>query len=182
MAKYVIDFDNCPFKVKTLLAMGWKEEDGLERFKTIGDDEVELLDADYINENYGDLQDIAYQAGLEDAWELMHKIAFYNDPHVLIDAFGATTLGEILNNNTPHEALAKLQAYEQKQKEDAEIVEGDAVKSGKHVGIVTRTHKEGRSAWVTWDDGTSGVTSIEVLTKTGKHYDIAALLEKMKGE
>ena len=38
MAKYVIDTDNCPFKIKTLLVMGWKEEDGLERFKAIRDD------------------------------------------------------------------------------------------------------------------------------------------------
>lgn len=182
MAKYVIDTDNCPFKIRTLLAMGWKEEDGLERFKTIGDDEVELLNSDYINEHYGDLQDIAYQAGLEDAWELMHKIAFYKDPHVLIDAFGATTWGELLENNTPQEAIAKLRAYEEKQDE---IKIGDEVtpksKDADWKGIVIGI--EGGEAQVMTPDGYSCGYPLDIMKRTGRHFpEVADLLKKMKGE
>ena len=126
-----------------------------------------------------------YEKGLMDAWEASRKIAMDDqDGGYAIDElekiFGTRYAHKVFKDNTVSEALAKLQAYEQKQKEDTEIVEDDVVKCGSHVGIVTRTHKEGKSAWVTWDDGTSGVTSMEVLTKTGKHYGIVQLIAKMK--
>ena len=43
-------------------------------FSEIALENLERLDSDYINEHYGELQDEAYQQGMNDAWELAKKL------------------------------------------------------------------------------------------------------------
>lgn len=122
-------------------------------FDKNGLDKLERLDSDYINENFGELQDEAYEAGknsvraemvsevltaryeqgLNDSWELAQKLI--NRDWTFKDArdcfgidinlkSGAKVTREIFS--IPYqEALAKLEAYESEQ---AEIKVGDVVR------------------------------------------------------
>lgn len=116
-------------------------------------DKMERLDnSEYINENFGELQDEAYKAGreagqeeaikwskrneedmynagLNDAWELAKKIMLGKDEggvsyKVLFAVYGTSDIEEILNYS-PEEALARFEAY---GKEQAEIKVGDVVR------------------------------------------------------
>ena len=68
MSKYIIDMpDEIEWGVVTCRTEGG--------FFTRDFDSLEELNSDYINENFGNLQDTAYQRGLDDAWEAARKIA-----------------------------------------------------------------------------------------------------------
>jgi hypothetical protein len=58
--KYIIDTDDFKFTLKTIVVMG------IAGCVSKSVDDLEELTADYINENFGELQDTAYQKGLED--------------------------------------------------------------------------------------------------------------------
>lgn len=120
-------------------------------------DDLELLNSDYINENFGQLQDTAYQKGfedgkktpselasnaeyqrgLDDAWEAAKKIFGYEmDGGIPIDeirkVFGYAEdaifcTADIIRHNTAAEAINKIKAYEEKQKAADEIKVGDVV-------------------------------------------------------
>jgi len=133
-----------------------------------------------------------YRKGLEDAWELAKMIAYASmhggvvslcpdlyveDFHSCADTFEAFTV---------HEALAKLKAYEQKKAQDLEIKVGDEVEF-----INDREGREGDKHIVSYTYGEkfdgiddNGMTcegcDIHDVRKTGKHYNIAELLKKMK--
>lgn len=119
-------------------------------FDKNGLDKLERLDGDYVNENFGELQDEAYkegekaairaemvsevltakyEQGLNDAWELARRIALLNGDNIFSDnelktIFGTTEYDEVLKIPV-EDALTKLEAYE---KEHAEIKVGDVVK------------------------------------------------------
>lgn len=65
----------------------------------------------------------AYEKGLNDAWKLVYKIREM-DYAERIKAFDNDALFEILRENTPQEAIAKLKAYE-----DSKIKVGDVVET-----------------------------------------------------
>ena len=170
---------------------------------------LEQLTADYINENFGELQDQAYQKGLEEgkkafdllesernseyqrglneAWEAARKLFSSMADSDIEKAFPTEWNNggfHALINLQPQEAIAKLKAYEEKQKADAEIKVGDEVVS-KYSGIkgillepetedVLATIIVPSQRWKTI------YNAHENLEKTGKHYDIEKLLEAMK--
>ena len=168
--------------------------DGKFAVDVIAVEDLEELNSDYINENFGELQDEAYQRGLEDAWEAAKKIFGYEiDGGIPIDKIGRVfgysenetfCTADIIRHNTASEAIAKLKAYEDKQKDRIEV--GDEVEWDGDKYVVT---------YLNYDIETSKITDYDLLaydgsvidhvkkctfTKTGKHYDIASILEAMR--
>lgn len=72
MSRYIIDTDRWGnlFDIKAFSVLGigddYKSEEKTVWSRTYNVDELEELTVDYINEHYGELQDEAYQRGLED--------------------------------------------------------------------------------------------------------------------
>lgn len=153
---------------------------------------IKELNSDYINEHFGQLQDEAYKRGykegeengrkdgLFEAWELMKKIVFAQDPHVMVDILGAMTFGEVLLKNTPQEAIAKLKSHEE---EKYRIHVGDEVvsKNGSIKFIVTNIDDE--TATMLSSDGQCAIThAIESFKRTGKRFDIQTILKELDDE
>lgn len=107
MSKYIIDIPN----VIEWGVVTCRTEDG---FYTRDFDSLEELNSDYINEHFGDLQDTAYQRGLDDAWEVVKA---------LFQTFGTESACVIMKNDNVHGAIDRLKAYEEKQKADDKIDE-----------------------------------------------------------
>lgn len=126
----------------------------------------------------------AYNNGLEDAWKLARKIVLDVSKGGIPERDMRSMFGEkwtvvdILENYTPQEALAKLEAYE---KEQNEIKVGDVVfnkDTNEHCVI---THIEGKLVvYCLYDDGSCGTSNIKECEKTGKNIDIQSLLEQIK--
>ena len=189
MSKYIIDIDEFEphFKVDSIGVFGigkslaYKDEDhSWSRIKSI--EEFEELNSDYINEHYGDLQDTAYQRGLEDAWEAAKKLFSSMADSDIEKAFPIEWNNggfKALMNLQPQEAIEKLKAYEEKQKVDDKIEAGDEVKAedGTVVFFVTwmsdccicGVDKEGKCY---------SYEPNEICGKTGRHFDI--ILEEKK--
>lgn len=190
MSKYIVDIpDGVEWGVVTC-----RTEDG---FYTRDFDSLEELNSDYINEHFGDLQDEAYQRGLDDAWEAARKIFGYEiDGGIPLNEIGKVfgyaedaifCTADIIRHNTAQEAIEKLKAYEEKQKADDEIKVGDEVISLRKNGEVI----EDMPPWiVTYETKYSyqGLDACGLLhnnpkdraRKTGRHFDIQKILEEMK--
>jgi hypothetical protein len=141
-------------------------------------DELEELNSDYINKHYGELQNTAYQRGLNDAWEAARKICTG-------EYKGEITTDSIINIGAS-DTIEKIKAYEE-QKADGEIKVGDEVISLKRNGEVI----EDMSPWiVTYEtkysyqgfeaDGMSHKNPKDCVRKTGRHFDIEKILEEMR--
>lgn len=147
---------------------------------------LEELNSDYINEHFGSLQDDAYQRGLEDAWEAARKIVKMPDPPYwgVFDEYK----DDLFRKITATEAIAKLKAYEEKQKHDDKIVVGDEVEwDNDFTGdrfIVTRIYqpygKKEQCDGIDDDGDVYRAVLIESLVKTGRHFDIASILKEMQ--
>ena len=204
--KYVIDL---PDDAQYILINGASENHCYTRMEQA--DDLEELNSDYINEHYGELQDEAYQkgindgsldvkqrvegayqAGLNDVWEAVKKIFGYEiDGALSIDEIGEAfgykkedvfCTADIIRANTAEQAIAKLKAYEDKRSDRIEV--GDEViwKTENITLIVTSTYEASGFNWCDGlaQDGKVYHTLIENDRKTGKHYDIASILEAMR--
>lgn len=161
---------------------------------TLSIDDLEVLNSDYINEHFGELQDEAYQRGLEDAWEATKKIFGYEiDGAVPIadigNVFGyepckAFCTADILRDFTVQEAIAKLKAYEDKHSDRIEV--GDIVEryiDGKLDSKGIYLQEDGGYWRCLFYTGAIFMTFAYPkgqFKKTGKHYDIASILEAMR--
>lgn len=184
MSKYIIDIpDGVECGVVTC-----RTEDG---FYTRDFDSLEDLNSDYINEHYGDLQDTAYQRGLEDAWNVARKIAVETDDggvsiSALYEMFGTESMCMIMKNNTVYDAIAKLKAYEEKQKADNKIEIGDEVNWLGDCFIVTRIFQprnmKEQCDGIDDDGCVYRDILMDDLEKTGRHFDIKSILEAMKND
>ena len=235
MSRYVIEIEEKPLCVfdkdtHTYFPRLWRvkgfnslvlDEEGLSR--------LEELNSDYINEHFGELQDAAYQRGLDDgkkafdlldaerdseyqrglsegneigykdgvkdgqneAWEAARKIVCDQklDWNTLLYLFNKSNFVGIFGDFSASEAIAKLKAYEEKQKADDEIKVGDEVISLKANGEVL----EDMSPWiVTYETkysyqgfeacGMFHKNSKDSVRKTGRHFDIEAILREMANE
>ena len=180
MSKYIIELGDSAKKVVAI----YLDEGAVWTGVQVVED-LEVLNSDYINEHYGELQDAAYQRGLDDAWEAARKIVemwekIDNDD--LLEIFGLTakigesTVGTLFGKQTASEAIAKLE----KQKADDKIEVGDEVE----------VLNSGNKYLIAWFAGTSlcgfahdGVTcrlQPSDVRKTGRHFDIQSILEAMK--
>lgn len=68
--KYVIELDD---RIKLVTSVG-VTENGVVYTTSDYVHNLEELNSDYINEHFGELQDEAYQAGLNDAWEAAQRL------------------------------------------------------------------------------------------------------------
>lgn len=125
-----------------------------------------------------------YEQGLNDAWELARKIENKLDIPTAREIFEAYRIADILDNFTPQEALAKIEAYE----ESKAIKVGDVVRriSGNEEYLII-TEEEDDSVYeygvivlksMTIDRITGDLSKFE---KTGRHIDIEHLLKQIRG-
>lgn len=157
---------------------------------TIAAENIEKLTAEYINEHFGELQDQAYQKGLEVAWECARKIAKYwteIDNDDLLSMFGIderighSTIRALFEKQTASEAIAKLKAHEEKKAQDQDIKVGDEVFNGEDRYIVTYIY--GKEC-----DGIDNITGIvceqmkiQELKKTGRTFpQLKEFLKEMR--
>lgn len=153
-------------------------------------DELEELNSDYINEHYGDLQDDAYQRGLEDAWEAARKIVRMSEGDLLnifTECYSAVcTALQVLLKYDASEAIEKLKAYEEKQKAEDEIKVGDIVErylNGKldSTGIYLGEN-DGHYNCLFWTGTVFDTFAYpkNQFKRTGRHFDIASILKEMQ--
>ena len=123
----------------------------------------------------------AYKKGLSDAWEAAKKIANmpYNEEEKVFGSGGWT----FIDKHTATEAIEKIRQYEQ---EKEEIKVGDVViprETEYDTMIVTRLWKDDYDSDCIDAIGFDGRISsflVSRVSKTGKHYEIATILEKMR--
>ena len=158
--------------------------DGKFAVDVIAREDLEELTSDYINEHFGSLQDDAYQRGLDDAWKAAKKIALM-DTETSENVTGYFGLFRIMENLTPMQAIAKLKAYEEKQKADDEIKIGDEVAfhydDGRPDTVVVVTYI-GKDGFIDGMDGRGTQYAHKnptKWTKTGRHFDIEKILKEM---
>ena len=181
--KYIIDIPKTVGMTEKVGSVHYTYFDGIQCNTIIlKSDEIEELNSDYINEYYGDLQDTAYQRGLDDAWEAARKIVCDEsfDWNTLLHIFDSRNFEYIFGNFSASEAVAKLKAYEEKQNDKIEV--GDEVKWNSDVIVVTRLYKDGEHDWCDGisKDGRAFQVLAENVRKTGRHFDIASILEDMR--
>ena len=128
-----------------------------------------------------------YQRGLDDAWEAARKIVCTQQEEglgrkMLDTMFGdALDRSEIMFTYSAQEAIDKIKAYEDKQKDRIEV--GDEVVWNDGTTLtVTRVHKLDDDEWCDGmdEDGRMYGVLKNNVRKTGKHYDIASILEAMR--
>ena len=149
--------------------------DGKFAVDVIAREDLEELNSDYINENFGSLQDEAYQRGLEDGkWKAedgCDGCKYYEDTS--------------LTNSCSECSRGCVDHY--KPASDPDRIEvGDEVEWDGDKYVVT---------YLNYDIETSEITDYDLLaydgsvidhvkkcafTKTGKHYDIQSILEAMR--
>jgi len=115
MSKYIIEIPNY---VLYVLLRG--EAYGKFITKVVPVAELEVLNSNYINENFGSLQEETYRRGLNDAWEMARKIVVDTDhggiaSSTLGEIFGTQGYSYIMRDNTAQEAIDKIKTYEQKR-------------------------------------------------------------------
>ena len=129
-----------------------------------------------------EMQEEAYDKGLNDAWELVRKL-YDMKCDELGKIFGIwDSFYEIIRNCTPQEALADLKAYEEAQKiEVGDVVERKSDKT-KYL-VVTEENDSSVFNFGVIDLQTMCVDRItgskKCYTKTGKHIDIQQLLDSI---
>ena len=122
MSKYIIELDD---RIKLVTSVG-VTENGVVYTTSDYVHNLEELNSDYINKNFGSLQDEAYQAGLNDAWEAARKInieeadgGLSNDE--LKTMFGNSSNCKVMRDYTAQEAINRIKAYESKRNTQADI-------------------------------------------------------------
>ena len=166
--------------------------------------DLEELNSDYINEHFEDLQDdaynkgyaqcqddygdalkhakdTAYQKGLEDAWKAARKIVCDEgiDMNTLCTIFRRGCSDSIIRDYPASEAIAKLKAYEEKQNDKIEVGD-EVIYNGTTKCIVVRPEDDERYASLIDSDGTHYSADHRECKKTGRHFDIASILEATK--
>ena len=125
----------------------------------------------------------SYQRGLDDAWKAARKIVTWPDRSLVnSDTFDLDHGESIFTKYSASEAIAKLKAYEEKQKADDEIKVGDEVKWNSDLIVVTRLYEDGGFDWCDGisNDGRAFHILGKNVRKTGRHFDIESILEEMR--
>ena len=112
MSKYIIEIaEEYEEYFKGVLICGIA--DGKFAVDVIAREDLEELNSDYINEHYGELQDEAYQVGLNDAWETARALVWdtsiseYETAGVKVESWDGETC-EVLRRYPAHEAVELL--------------------------------------------------------------------------
>ena len=165
MSKYIIELDD---DIKYLIINGRADNRCYTLVRPVA--ELELLNSDYINEHFGDLQDTAYQKGFEDG-----------------KAQSENGCEGCMWEGNPYDACEQCSnAYKNlwtaMQKTD-EIKVGDEVRNKSHdttwTAVVTK--RKGDVIYLMGRGGAVSDYHLSNFEKTGRHFDIDKILEEMKG-
>ena len=209
MSKYIIEIaEEYDEYFKGVLICGIA--DGKFAVDVIAREDLEELNSDYINEHYGELQEEAYQRGYDEGYKKCLSENDFDQPCVFCDDYQSgldeamsafkklyscgwerdwkamgfefdegewgTSFEFIIGHYTAAEIVEKVKAYEDKQKDRIEV--GDEVKAAFGTAVVTYLEED--SVGYLYSTGTTGFDYPRNLIKTGKHYDIASILEAMR--
>lgn len=172
MSKYIIEIKpEYEDSFKGLMILGAKDSNLF--VDTLAVENLEELNSDYINEHYGQLQDEAYKRGFEDGkWK---------------SEDGCTGCKYEGNDERSQPCALCCNAYTNQwtaKKQDDGINVGDEVDWSGDKFIVTRIFQPYDKAeecdGVDMDGCTYHDVLISGLTKTGRHFDIASMLEDMR--
>lgn len=185
MSKYIIELED---DIKYLIINGRADNRCYTLVRPVA--ELEELNSDYINEHYGELQDEAYHAGLKDGYGTAKSLVWetsaneYTSVGINIYDWGEDE-SEVLRHCSAQEAVDLL--HKIREHKDSDRIEvGDEVEWDGDKYVVT---------YLNYDIETSEITDYDLLaydgsvvdhvkkctfTKTGKHYDIASILEAMR--
>lgn len=169
MSKYIIDTGDYLFTTDGVLVVGFDCDNKPATFYNSLDN-LEELNSDYINEHFGELQDEAYRKGFEDGkWKAEDGCTGCKYE----GNAGEHLPCEYCMNNFKNQWTAK-------QKDRIEVGDEVSTRDGapSHTFLVTKvtdSHVFGIS-----DDGSWNYWTKDEVTKTGKHYDIASILEAMR--
>lgn len=165
----------------------------------IAKEDLEELTSDYINEHFGDLQDTAYQKGINDgSLDVKQRVegAYQRGFDDGKDSAMLPCDGCKWDTEDGDGAYCKrcsrncLDNYEEKQKADDKIEVGDEVEWDNDFTcdrfIVTRIYqpygKKEQCDGIDDDGDVYRAVLIESLVKTGRHFDIASILEDMRND
>jgi len=125
-----------------------------------------------------DIQDEAYQRGLNDAWEAARKIITWPDRSLVnSDAFDLDPGENIFTKYSASEAIERLKSYEDDKIKRGDIVNVKGSCKDDLLGVVTKVWKD--NCYIMWDDGSGGTWSKDSVVKTGKHIDVDKFLEEI---
>ena len=198
--KYIIELEDNEFVYKTIIKK--KMHPMLQVFELLSptpytEPDLEQVRKEAYDKGYDDataeigsdeqaIADKAYQKGLSDAWEAAKKIALM-DTETSESITGYFGLHNIMHNLTAAEAIEKLKAYEQKQKEKGleqkEIKVGDEVEwmGDKYVVIYVMCEAKKADLISCKFGSTRENVAFSALGKTGRYFpEIAEVLRKMK--
>ena len=169
MSKYIIELDD---RIKLVTSVG-VTENGVVYATSDYVHNLEELNSDYINEHFGELQDEAYQKGFEDGkWKAE-------------DGCDGCKYYEDTSLTNPCSECSRGCVDHYKPASDPDCIEvGDEVNWDGDCFIVTkifqpRNMKE-QCDGIDDDGSVYHDILMEDLKKTGKHYDIASILEAMR--
>lgn len=149
--------------------------DGKFAVDVIAREDLEELTSDYINEHFGELQDTAYQKGFEDGKAV-------NDKGCEGCKYSGTPQGDSPCYNCSNYYQNNWTAKDDKI-EVGDEVEWDNDFTGDRF-IVTRIYqpygKKEQCDGIDDDGDVYRAVLIESLVKTGRHFDIASILEEMR--
>ena len=161
----------------------------------IAREDLEELNSDYINEHYGELQDEAYQRGLEDgkkAFDLLDAERDSEYQRGYEDGKNSTEKGcegckyesrTAIEEPCKYCSNCHTSKYTPMPKHSDRIEVGDEVVWNDGTTLtVTRVHKLDDDEWCDGmdEDGRMYGVLKNNVRKTGKHYDIASILEAMR--
>ena len=198
MSKYIIEIaEEYEEYFKGVLICGIA--DGKFAVDVIAREDLEELNSDYINEHYGELQDEAYQCGYDDGYEAgcdtafkpvsdaEYQRGFEDGKWKAEDGCDGCKYYEDTSLTNPCSECSRGHVDHYKPVSDLDRIEvGDEVEWDGDKYVVT---------YLNYDIETSEITDYDLLaydgsvvdhvkkcafTKTGKHYDIASILEAMR--
>lgn len=176
MSKYIIDIPKTVGMLEAVGSVHYTYFDGIQvQTIVLKGDEIEELNSDYINEHFSDLQDTAYQKGFEDG-KAVH------DKGCEGCKYGGTPQGNSQCFNCSNYYQNNWTA------KDDKIVVGDEVAfhhdDGRPDTVVVVTYI-GQDGFIDGMDGRGTQYAHKnptKWTKTGRHFDIASILEEMRND
>ena len=164
--KYVIELDD---RIKLVTSVG-VTENGVVYTTSDYVHNLEELNSDYINEHYGELQDEAYRRGYEDG------------KNIIDNGCEGCKYTVRFEDDEPCKSCSNCykNKYEPTPQEDDRIEVGDEVEAAFGTAVVVCCDYDENKASYIYSSGKHGFDNTWNLTKTGKHYDIASILEAMR--
>ena len=188
MSKYIIEIKpEYEDSFKGLMILGAKDSNLF--VDTLAVEDLEELNSDYINEHFSDFQDTAYKKGLHDGES---KCGYCNEYQRGFEDGKAVNdkgcEGCKHENDSKFEVPCNLCSNNLQSlwtAKDDKIEVGDEVRrkiapENEKGGIVTKDWEN--SYFIMWADGSSGQWDKDRVVKTGRHFDIASILEDMRND